>query len=164
MSRSKLGIQTAITILGFVGMGISSYLTYIHYQWVEPICGMGLDCNSVLFSHYAQIWSLPISLLGFLMYALITVCGLLLLWKRKEGLSLLALGIYVIALSGTLYSGYLTYRELFSLHAFCSWCIGSALTIISILVLSLFNLSTSGSHPAEIPHLTNIKLSRCIQR
>ncbi len=162
-SQSGLAIRTAIPILGLVGMGISSYLTYVHYQYAEPICLAGLDCNSVLFSRYAQIWGLPISLLGFLMYALLTVCGLLLLRKQKEGSSLIALGVYAMALSGTLYSVYLTYLELFKIHAFCSWCLGSALVITSILVLSLMNLSASGLRLTEIPRLMHVKLSRYVE-
>lgn len=153
MLRSGLAILTAIPILGLVGMGISGYLTYIHYQWTEPICLGGLDCNSVLFSPYAQVWGLPISLLGFLMYALLTVCGLLLLRKQKEGSSMIALGIYAMALSGTLYSVYLIYRELFTIHAFCSWCLGSALVMTSILALSIINISASGLRLTNIPRL-----------
>lgn len=139
-SRSALAIRIAIPILGLAGMGISGYLTYIHYQWTEPICLKGLDCNSVLFSPYAQIWGIPISLLGFLVYALLTVGSLLLPSKQIIRSSLVALAIYAMALSGTLYSVYLTYREAFTIHAFCSWCLGSALVITSILVLSFINL------------------------
>ncbi len=159
VSASGLAMRIAIPALGLIGMGISGYLTYAHYQWTEPICFAGLDCNGVLFSPYAQILGVPISLLGLLMYAILTACGLLLLRGQKDGSRLIALGIYGAALSGTLYSAYLTYREAFTLHAFCSWCLVSAVVITSILALSLVNLAASGLRLLEIPRLTRTKLS-----
>ena len=44
--------------------------------------------------------------------------------------------VFGIALIGFLFSGYLTYREAFSIHHYCEWCLGSAacMTILTILL------------------------------
>jgi uncharacterized membrane protein len=158
VSLPARAVRITIPVLGLVGMGISGYLTYIHYRWVEPVCFAGLDCNSVLFSPYAVIWGIPVSLLGLIMYSVLTAGGLFLLHKNNQLSSLSAMGVYTLALSGTLYSIFLISRE-FKMHAFCSWCLASALVITCILVLSLFNLATFGVRVTEIPNLISAKLS-----
>jgi uncharacterized membrane protein len=153
-----LAIRIMIPVLGLAGMGISGYLTYVHYRWVEPVCFAGLDCNSVLFSPYATLWAVPISLLGLVMYSFLTVGGLFLLHKQKRVSSLSALGIYTLAFSGVLYSLFLIYRE-FKMHAFCSWCLASALVITCILGLSLLNLGYLGVRVTDFPRLVSSRLS-----
>jgi uncharacterized membrane protein len=145
-------IRIIIPVLGFMGIGISGYLTYVHYRWLEPVCFAGLDCNSILFSPYAVIWGVPISLIGMVMYTLLTISGLLILLKKNWASSVSAMAVYTLALSGTLYSFFLIYRE-FRMHAFCSWCLASALVVISLLALSLLNLSDFGISVARIPGL-----------
>jgi uncharacterized membrane protein len=38
---------------------------------------------------------------------------------------------------GVLFTLWLTYLELFVIHAICRWCVGSAVIIVSVLVLAL---------------------------
>jgi uncharacterized membrane protein len=37
------------------------------------------------------------------------------------------------------FTAYLTYLELFVIHAICRWCVGSALIILSIFILALLD-------------------------
>ena len=48
--------------------------------------------------------------------------------------------IAALAASGVLFTIYLTYLELFVIHAICRWCVGSAAIILSILILALLAL------------------------
>ncbi len=136
-SRSGRAIRMAVLVLGLVGIGISGYLTYIDLSGVEPVCLPYTDCVTVLATPYARMLGVPVALLGLLIYALLTGLGLLLVRKKGERQSLIALGTYSAALAGTLYSLYLVYLEIFEIHAFCSWCLASGLVIATILVLSL---------------------------
>jgi len=52
------------------------------------------------------------------------------------------LAIFGISLIGVLYSAYLTYLELFVIHAICRWCVSSAIIITAIFLLSLPDLET----------------------
>ena len=45
-----------------------------------------------------------------------------------------------LAGGGVLFTLYLTYLELFVIHAICRWCVGSAAIILSILILALLAL------------------------
>lgn len=147
-------IPLAISILGLVGMCISGYLTYVHYEEIKPVCLPSANCDAVLSSPYAQIWGVPISLLGLLMYAFLTGLGFLLWRKRGEWQETISLGIYTTALSGLLFTLYLYYLEIFEIHDFCTWCIASSLVILVIFMLSLINLFARGRHLREIPRLT----------
>ena len=44
--------------------------------------------------------------------------------------------IFGMTLFGVLFSIYLTYLELFVIHAICSWCLSSAVIITVLFVLS----------------------------
>ncbi len=162
-SRVNRATRMPVPILGLVGVGISAYLTYVHYAKVKAICLPQANCDAVLASPYAQMWGVPLSLIGALMYAFLSALGFLFLRQRNEGEGLIALGTYAIALSGTLYSAYLFYLELFEIHAFCTWCLASALVIVCILVLSLVNLSSAGLISREKSHRARFRLSRYVQ-
>jgi uncharacterized membrane protein len=50
-------------------------------------------------------------------------------------------GVYLgllVALVGTLFSAYLTYLELFVIHAICEWCVASAAVIVAALICTSF--------------------------
>ncbi|MFQ5827372.1 MAG: vitamin K epoxide reductase family protein, partial [Dehalococcoidia bacterium] len=107
-------------------------------------CLSGDDCATVLAGPYARVMGIPLSLLGLVMYAVLTGLGLLLLSERKSGQGLIALGTYAVALGGTLYSAYLFYLQLFEIHALCTWCLASAVVVTTILLLSLKRLFAQG--------------------
>jgi len=137
-------LRLAVPILGLIGIGISSYLTYIHYQDTSSICMFGAKCDTVLNSKYADIGDVPLSLFGLLMYATLTALGFLNLSQRIGRRDVIAGGIYMLALSGTFFSLYLYYLEIFEIHDFCTWCIGSSVVTFALLWLSVANLRTTG--------------------
>jgi uncharacterized membrane protein len=57
-----------------------------------------------------------------------------LLAPDREESRLGALGLTVI---GVGFSAYLTYRELFSIHAICEWCVSSAVIMTVLLVCAI---------------------------
>ena len=129
------------TSLIFAGLGalVAGYLTYIKLAHVEAICrGVG-DCEAVNSSIYSQISGIPIAALGLAAY--LAILAVLTLEPR---LSLVQdygpLAIFGLALTGTLYSAYLTYVELFVIHAVCPYCVASAVLITGLLILSVVRL------------------------
>jgi uncharacterized membrane protein len=69
-----------------------------------------------------------VALLGLIGYVLIL--GSLLAPDREET-RLATLGLTLV---GVGFSGYLTYRELFSIHAICEWCVSSAVILTLLLI------------------------------
>ncbi len=106
----------AIAALSLLGVGVSGYLTYEHYASGSYFCaGLG-DCDFVNSSVYAVVAGVPVALLGLLAYAGIFVAALASLRDDRFTYNAL-LGIFGLALIGVLFSAYLTYVELYILHA-----------------------------------------------
>ena len=120
--------QVAI-VLTLIGLAVAAYLTYVHYDGIQPVCGLGGDCEKVQTSEWADLAGVPVALLGLIGYAAILAT---LFVDREEALVAGAL----IALVGFGFSAYLTYRELFSIDAICPWCVASAviMTLLAIIM------------------------------
>ena len=138
LTEVKGWLDLAIPILAIIGLGASIYLTYVEVSHTNAICGPVGDCNAVQSSPYAKLFGLiPIGLVGALGYIAILVTWL---WRhiRSDAFSKVAGPImFAMALFGTLFSIYLTYLELFVIHAVCIWCLSSAVIIAALLLLSL---------------------------
>ena len=165
IANSYIGWQLALPVLGLAGMGISGYLTYVHYQNINAICLFNANCDKVLTSPYSQIWGIPLSLFGLAMYAGLTLLGVLnlVLYRRIEGQNWPAGGIYALSLAGVIFSLYLYYLEIFEIHAFCTWCIGSSIVMLIIFIISLINLKASGFKFKEYPRWLRVRVSRYVQ-
>jgi uncharacterized membrane protein len=128
----RRGLRFVIGALAVVGLLISSYLTWVHYAGVAPVCVGGSGaCESVQTSSYATIFGVPVAAIGLVGYSGLLLSALL----RGEA------GVYLgllVALVGTLFSAYLTYLELFVIHAICEWCVASAALMVGALICSAF--------------------------
>jgi uncharacterized membrane protein len=120
--------------LAVVGLLISAYLTWVHYMGVVPVCvGGSGGCETVQTSSYATIFGVPVAVVGLVGYAGLLFSALL----RGEAGVYLAL---LLALVGTLFSAYLTYLEVFVIHAICEWCLASAAFMVAALLCASFGV------------------------
>jgi uncharacterized membrane protein len=120
-------------VLAVIGLGVAAYLTYVHYDGIKPVCGLGGDCEKVQTSEWADLAGIPVALLGLIGYASILVT---LFIEREEALFAGAL----LSLAGFGFSAYLTYRELFSIDAICPWCVSSAVILTLLAVVTTARL------------------------
>jgi uncharacterized membrane protein len=136
----KLAI--AIGAISIVGIAVATYLTYVHYAGIEPICAAGGGgCEKVQTSEYADLLGIPVAVLGLAGY--IAILGSLALpgdLGRIAGA--------VLALSGFGFSMYLTYREIFTIEAICQWCVGSAVLMTALAILTVVRLLKADPDPA----------------
>ena len=132
--------RLAIPILGLMGMGISGYLGFAYWLGEEPVCFGSGGCGHVMDSPYSSLWGVPLPLLGLAMYAVLTALGFLAVKQGDNTGPRVALSIYTVALAGTLYSASLAYLQFSVIQGLCIWCLGSALVVTSILLLSLRGL------------------------
>jgi uncharacterized membrane protein len=120
--------------LAVIGLLISAYLTWVHYMGVAPVCvGGSGGCETVQTSPYATIFGVPVAVLGLLGYAGLLFSALL---RGEAGVYL----AFLIALAGTLFSFYLTYLEVFVIHALCQWCLASAAVMVAALFCASFGV------------------------
>jgi len=127
-------------LLSLTGLFISAYLYLYKIGKIGSLaCGTG-GCEAVQWSPWSRVAGIEVSLVGLLGYALLLLLCLAALQPnmvhRREPALLLA------ALSGiaVLFTIYLTYLELFVIHAICRWCVASGVVIVGIFILSLFDL------------------------
>ena len=121
-------LRVVLGVLAAAGLLISTYLSWVHFVGVAPVCvGGGGGCETVQSSRYATVLGVPVSVLGIIGYAGLLSSAVL----RGE------VGVYLgflIALVGTLFSAYLTYLEIFVIHAVCQWCVASAAIMVAALI------------------------------
>jgi uncharacterized membrane protein len=131
-------LRLALIALALLGTGVSAYLAYEHY--CGPIACIGSGCTIVNQSIYCRIFGVPLSVLGLLNYGLILGLGIGSLRVKNPLSNWLHLGIFGLALSGMIFSAYLSYLEFAVIHAFCTWCVVSAVTMVAIFVLATLGL------------------------
>jgi uncharacterized membrane protein len=131
MSPRKLRI--AMIVLTVLGLGVATYLTYIHYAGIKPLCGTnGGGCEIVQTSIYSKLAGVPVALIGLLGY--IAILGSLLV-PESEKSRFATVGFTVIGFG---FSAYLTYRELYSIHHICEYCVSSAVIVTILMCLSIW--------------------------
>jgi len=121
-------LRAGATAAGLLGLAIATYLTAVHYTGGTPACGIAHGCATVQASEWATLAGVPVALLGVLGYLGIVA----LLWVPGETARL---AVAVMAIGGLGFSAYLTYRELFDIHAICQWCVTSAALMTALAAL-----------------------------
>jgi uncharacterized membrane protein len=123
-------LRIAIVVVCLLGIGVAGYLTYIHYAGLKVVClSGGGGCETVQASRYAKLAGIPVALLGLIGY--VSILGS----TAIRGELGRAAGV-AIAFVGFCFSMYLTYRELFTIHAICQWCVGSAVLMTVLVILT----------------------------
>lgn len=140
MSDERL--RRATGVLAALGIGVAGYLTYVHYAGLHPVCGISHGCETVQTSRYAYLAGIPVALLGLLTYVVVlaTACS------RSERALLCG---SALSLVGFTFSAYLTYQEVFTIHAICSWCVSSAVVFSLLAVVSSTRLLLLGRLEAQ---------------
>jgi uncharacterized membrane protein len=129
--------RQAIAVLALIGLFVALYLWLHALGFGGPLrCGTG-GCDTVQTSRWATLFGLPVALYGVVGYASILLAALAGL--RPEALDRRDWSYLLVALAsvGFLFTIYLTYLELFVIHAICRWCVGSAAIITVIWIVAI---------------------------
>ena len=125
-----------IGVLSLAGLAISLYLTWVYTTDRVAICLGSGGCETVQYSPYAWIMGIPIPTLGAAAYLLVLSLAALGL-RGTQPAEWVVLALFGTALVGLLFSAYLTYLELFVIHAICLWCAVSAVIQVFLFVLAV---------------------------
>jgi uncharacterized membrane protein len=126
-------LRAAAVACCVLGLAIAGYLTYVHYAGVSPVCEIAHGCEKVQTSQWSKLVGIPVALLGLLGYA-----GILAALFVPGETGLLAAAGQAVAGAG--FSAYLTFREVFTIHAICIWCVASAVLMAALAVLTVIRL------------------------
>lgn len=130
--------RMAAALLSLVGLMVATYL-YLYKIGIvgTMVCGTG-SCELVQTSRWSRFLGVEVSLLGVLGYLAmfgVSLAGLQpALQQRRWPATLLLL----LATGALLFSGYLTYAELFLIHAICRWCVASAVIVLLLFLVAFY--------------------------
>ena len=130
-----------IVLLAIGGLAVSSYLAYGSIGDRSLFCELGHGCDTVQASEYSVVLGVPVAVWGALLYLAILAAAIAGLSFSSRFGELPSLALFGMGLTGTLYSGYLAWLELYRIEAVCMWCTISALIITAVLVASAVNLA-----------------------
>ena len=130
MSARKLRIT--LIVLTLLGLAVASYVTYVHYAGIKPACTAGESCTKVQTSRYSELAGVPVALIGLIGYVAILASLLAPEGERTR------FATAALTLGGFAFSVYLTYREVFSIHAICEECVSSAVIMAIMMCLSIW--------------------------
>jgi len=137
----------ALAILALLGLLVSLYmLAYAMGFTGAVICGLG-NCEAVQNSPFARIGPIPVAGLGIVGYLGLLILSFLGLQDRQDsplGSRLVPSGLLVGGIVGVGFSAYLTYLEAFVIHAWCQWCVASAIIMALAFLASLPELRRIG--------------------
>ena len=132
--------------LSLVGVFVAAYLLWMYTSNSRPMLCLGTGCDEVRASSYAVLWGLPLPLYGVVMYAAIALLALgvpLVRGAFRTRFPLGRLGLYaIVAISGAglLASVALTAVEAFVIHAWCIWCVVSAVVVTLLFGLAVLEV------------------------
>jgi uncharacterized membrane protein len=133
--------RQTIAVLALVGLFVALYLLLHALGFGGAIkCGASGGCETVQTSHWAVFLGFPVAFYGVVGYLAVLMVALVslrpaALVERKWNVML-----GVLATAGVVFTAYLTYLELFVIHAICRWCVGSAVIITLIWIVSVLSL------------------------
>lgn len=122
-----------LLIAALIGFADSAYLTAEHLRGVIPPCTTN-GCEQVLSSSYATLGPIPLAATGVVYYALVIV--LVIAYLESGRGKLLQYMSWAVS-AGFLATLYFLFVQAFVLHAFCQYCLLSALTTTILFTLSV---------------------------
>lgn len=125
-----------MALVALIGVFVSLYLTLYKLGIIGTLaCGTG-SCERVQLSKWGDFLGIPVAAWGAGYYGLVLVLSVVGIQDRFADSRRLTTALVLLTGWGVLFTFWLTYLELFVIHAVCRWCVGSA-----TMVLVLFGLA-----------------------
>ena len=136
-------------MLAFIGVFVSMYLTLYKFGYIGSLqCAVG-SCETVNTSRWATFFGLPVAAWGLGFY--VSALALVFVGIQERYADSRALSLALVALTGwgVLFSGWLTYLELFVIDAICIWCVTSAVIVLVMFAVSVAEYRETGDGRRE---------------
>lgn len=127
-------------LVALAGVFVALYLTLYKLGYIGTlVCAVG-SCETVQTSKWATFLGFPVGAWGVAYYVavlVISLAGLAPALADRPWVSQLLVGITGF---GAAFSLWLTYLELFVIHAVCQWCVISAILAVALFVIAWLDL------------------------
>lgn len=133
----NLGRRMAIALLSLVAGLSAVYLHLYKLGLVGDLSCTSGGCDRAMYSSWGWFFGVDVALVGIVGYALLLGTSLLSLQPRWHHARWPVVALLVLASLGFCFTLRLKYGEFLVLRTFCPWCAISAVSITTILVLSV---------------------------
>lgn len=134
MNKKVKAFLGLIALASVVGAVVSVYAMLAHYDAASSeFCSINetFDCDVVNKSQYSEILGVPVSLMGLVAYVFFFFASVAYRKQSHQGLlNIMTFG----AVTGLLFSLYLTYIEAYVLYTWCLLCIISQISILAVTI------------------------------
>ena len=139
--------------LSFVGVFLSTYLTLYKLGYIGELqCAVG-SCETVNTSRWATFLGLPVAAWGLGFYIAALTLSLAGIQERYADNRVISQALVGLTGWGVLFSGWLTYLELFVINAICMWCVVSAIIVVIMFAISVADLRDFRRETSDQPEL-----------
>lgn len=137
-----------MALIALIGVFVSLYLTFYKLGYIGTLaCGTGA-CETVQLSRWGDFLGVPVAGWGVAYYGVVLALAVAGVQERFAGSRRLTTALLLVTGWGVLFTLWLTYLELFVIHAICRWCVGSATIIVGIFIAALLELRSSTDRQA----------------
>jgi uncharacterized membrane protein len=132
-----------VAALALAGIFLALYLLLYKLGMIGALtCSVG-SCETVNTSKWARFLGIPVAGWGVAWYMATFALAVASIQGRFADSPGMSLALLVMTGSGLAFSVYLTYLELFVIHAICQWCVVSAVLVLLMFVLTLLDYRES---------------------
>ncbi len=128
-------------LLSLAGVMLSIYLLLQRMGYLGVLaCGASGGCEKVQASRWSEFLGIPVAAWGVAAYLglfIVAIAGVQGRWAESPAPTRL---LAMLSGIGVAFTVYLTYLELFVIHAVCRWCVVSAVIIVGVFVASVVGL------------------------
>lgn len=141
--------QIIFSLLSVIGLVDATILTIEHYTRSGLSCSISGGCERVLTSQFSvlPVVGIPIAMLGVVFYGVVLFMVVFSVVNREP---LRRLPILVWSTIGFMSSLGLTFIQAFILHAWCQYCLLSALTSTLIFVSAVWYWRSTTNNKEEV--------------
>ena len=134
----------AMLALALLGLAVAFYDSYAIYNHQALWCPPPIDgCNEVASSPHARIVDLPIGYFGVVYYLyMLALAALLAFDPSSRGLRFASVAYAGL---GVVFSAYFMFLQFSLIHAFCIYCLVSAITTVLLLIAAFSHVRAQPS-------------------
>ena len=137
----------AVALLALIGVLIAAYMSAYKFGMLGSIvCGTG-GCETVQNSPWSVFMGIPVPVIGLGGYGLLLLTAILGLQPGFEDDRRVSVVLIMAATIGLAFSVYLSWLEAAVIHAWCRWCIVSAILATLIFIFTLPEFRRIRSQP-----------------
>ncbi len=130
---AKLPLLAAIVAL--VGLGDAIYLTIHHYSGEQVQCSIVHGCEQVLTSQWATVGGVPLAIFGAAAYFVAFALAILAAFGNRSTWKIFGIQVVLMAT----FTAWLIYLQAFVIEAFCQFCLLSAGTTLTLLIIFIIS-------------------------